>query len=122
MKNYSKFIPKFILKSPAYLAAFGILHEVTAIVPLPIFYFALQKYPLPISPDLLQDASQIINRVALRNGWELDARTIVHFAASYALVKLLFPVRMAASIALTPWFAGAILRVTSRWSLLRQKR
>jgi hypothetical protein len=39
--------------------------------------------------------------------WDVGkgARVIVDLATSYAIVKVLMPVRLAASLALTPWFA-----------------
>lgn len=39
---------------------------------------------------------------------------IIYFAASYAIVKMLFPMRIAMCVGLTPWFA--------RWAIEPAKR
>ncbi|KAI9364398.1 hypothetical protein DFJ73DRAFT_415489 [Zopfochytrium polystomum] len=180
----------------SHLTSFLVLHELTAVVPLPIVYYALSatgaQLPLPaLLPDgVLDEGARRMRRVMLRFGWmtadEFDAgrreigigigigikaggggggggetvspqtavtssqeeqkqqeqqstapahpardhstavnvvadddhehlalkqklgagaRVVLDLATAYAVVKVLLPVRVAASLALTPWFA-----------------
>ncbi|KAI9343995.1 hypothetical protein BDR26DRAFT_857971 [Obelidium mucronatum] len=110
-------------RAPAsHLTSFLILHELTAILPLPAIYYTLQATQLqvPIPPDVMIQAEEKMEKVMRRYGW-LDeksevsvgdgpaipskTRMLVDMATSYAIVKLLMPVRLGLSLVLTPWFA-----------------
>ncbi|KAI8620864.1 hypothetical protein BC830DRAFT_1097004 [Chytriomyces sp. MP71] len=124
-------IRDFLKKSaPAsHVTSFVILHELTAVVPLPIIYYTLQTTGLqvPVPQDVLEESEKRMEKLFKRYGW-IDAdtsaslttasdggdataiqpkkmRMLVDMATSYAVVKVLMPARLAASLALTPWFA-----------------
>lgn len=44
-----------------------------------------------------------------------NAQVLVNLATSYAVVKILMPVRVAASFALTPWFARTVVSPVFLW-------
>ncbi|TPX73711.1 hypothetical protein CcCBS67573_g05024 [Chytriomyces confervae] len=117
--------------SPAsHLTSFVVLHELTALLPLPIVYYTLQTTGLrvPVSQDMLDEGTRRIDRIIARynlggdgseggspsegrdvglgdSATRIRSETIVDMATAYAVVKLLMPVRIAVSLALTPWFA-----------------
>ncbi|KAJ3332905.1 hypothetical protein HDU76_012642 [Blyttiomyces sp. JEL0837] len=118
----------FLKSAPAsHLTSFLILHELTAIIPLPIIYYGLSTTGLqiPIPQQLVEDSARRIQKVMKRygfddgsatssesgsEGWdaakiEKHARVVLDIATSYALVKMMMPARLAVSAALTPWFA-----------------
>ena len=144
----------------SYLVSFGLLHEITAIVPLPLFYYALQysQVDLPALPQVYLDTGkEFVEKLQRRypqwfqntgatdlapsestqhtttNNTDTPSNTttaattattttttitsqkILHMTTSYALVKLLLPVRLASSAALTPWFAQRVIQPMSRW-------
>ncbi|KAJ3414880.1 hypothetical protein HDV05_005944 [Chytridiales sp. JEL 0842] len=139
-----------IRKSPgSHLTSFLILHEMTAVLPIPFIYYTIQVtgYQIPVPQNLVDEGNRRMGKLmrkwfpdeeekqqvgALPSGlsesdnkgasyvtsdlapstlkagkWDVGrgARVIVDLATSYAIVKLLMPVRLAASLAMTPWFA-----------------
>ncbi|PIA15043.1 hypothetical protein COEREDRAFT_18914, partial [Coemansia reversa NRRL 1564] len=91
----------------SHITAFGILHEITAVVPLVGFYFMLcdvnQQEIIP--EDLLQESNRYINKLREYIGLQSidkDSLVMVRLATSYLMVKLLAPVRFLVSLALTP--------------------
>ncbi|KAI8830194.1 hypothetical protein BJ741DRAFT_620723 [Chytriomyces cf. hyalinus JEL632] len=134
--------------SPAsHLTSFVVLHELTALLPLPIVYYALQTTGLrvPVSQDMLDEGTRRIDRIMAKynlggdgseGGSSSDGRevglgdstprihseTIIDMATAYAVVKLLMPVRIAVSLALTPWFARrAVVPVRDALSNMYQR-
>ncbi|KAJ3075626.1 hypothetical protein HDU98_003922 [Podochytrium sp. JEL0797] len=99
----------------SHLTAFLLLHELTALLPLPAIYYTLQSTNLhvPIPQDVMQQAELKIDKVMTRYGWGRPdpnggvekTRMVMDMATSYAFVKVLMPVRLGVSMALTPWFA-----------------
>ncbi|KAI9323563.1 hypothetical protein BX666DRAFT_1846928 [Dichotomocladium elegans] len=111
LRGWRKYAHQFRDKPASYMTTFAILHEVTAIVPLPIVYYALEYsgMHIPLLPDTaVAEGNRIMSKVRTRYGYEpLDpnSRTMVNLATAYAVVKVLMPLRVAASVALTPFFA-----------------
>jgi hypothetical protein len=149
------------------LVSFAILHEITAIVPLPIFFYTLEwtnASALSIVPEsYLETGQEFVHRLIRRypqwfqsmasdetntqrstvdhlnrdlsNSTVDDqqttsdvkslstdlqnslviARKILHLATSYALVKLMLPLRLAASAAMTPCIARNAVQPIGRW-------
>ncbi|KAL7753067.1 hypothetical protein RI367_001519 [Sorochytrium milnesiophthora] len=79
--------------------AFLLLHEVTAIVPLPIVYYTLSYtgLQLPIPESILEESNARIARVVKRYGWQVepDSQVMVNLVTTYGIVKALMPVRLA---------------------------
>ena len=104
----------------SHITGFLILHELTAIVPLVVIFSTLQGFRIPILPsslsqESLNTAERSINRFRKKLGWEEwqpgeASDTVARLGLSYAAVKLLIPVRIAASLALTPWFARRVIQ------------
>ncbi|KAG0355609.1 hypothetical protein BGX24_006620, partial [Mortierella sp. AD032] len=95
-KNLSKFrqyAEQFKNKPASHLISFGILHEITAIVPLPIVYFALIEtgVKIPFPEQAIEEGNRFVGRVAKYYGWDMEgadgARTMLNMATSYAVVK-----------------------------------
>ncbi|PYH78534.1 hypothetical protein BO82DRAFT_249604, partial [Aspergillus uvarum CBS 121591] len=124
-----------LLGAPAtHVTSFLILHELTAIVPL--FGLAGAFHYGNWLPDLtasesFQQGTQRFQRWLRKKGW-VDAdtqvdlaaleggaeggraqtegvRLVLEFATAYTVTKFLLPVRIAASVWATPWFARVVL-------------
>ncbi|KAI8322915.1 hypothetical protein GQ54DRAFT_297083 [Martensiomyces pterosporus] len=111
------------------MTAFAILHEVTAIVPLVGVYYVLSYFEpkVPFPEDVLKEGNRYVNKLREYLGWpRLDpgSPVLLHLATSYAIVKAAGPLRIAASLALTPWAARwavvPVVRVFEKvWPKLR---
>ncbi|KAI9006016.1 hypothetical protein BC832DRAFT_592120 [Gaertneriomyces semiglobifer] len=133
LRTSSADIRKQLLSHPAsYLVSFTILHELTAIVPLPAFYFLFKHSDLAesainlldVSPELLAEGQRRMTKMMGYLGYNQDnladgvAREVMtiqsgkmmfDLVATYVAVKVLMPVRVAISLGLTPWFARTIV-------------
>lgn len=108
----------FIKRPVANLTSFLILHEISAIVPLIGFWYLFHKYQFSIPLDLPQWAiskgTKIIDD-SLQSfnfeGYSLHDKfnLILEGAYAFVLVKMLLPVRLAFSFALTPSFTKYII-------------
>ncbi|KAI8808635.1 hypothetical protein BJ742DRAFT_771985 [Cladochytrium replicatum] len=159
-RGWRKYAELFKDKPASHLVSFIILHEVTAILPLPAFYLLYSSY-LPDTAEKITtylndgkpldspvvrtvdengedlppgDREEALNKAAKRmakviktfglskwipldeedeNGGKKMVGTVAHFAvnaaAAYWTVKILLPVRIAASIWLTPGFARVFI-------------
>ncbi|KAJ2324122.1 hypothetical protein GGI00_005424 [Coemansia sp. RSA 2681] len=99
----------------SHITAFAVLHELTAVVPLVGVYYALDylQPKMPFPQSILEEGNRYINKLRTYVGWqrlESDSPVLLHLATSYAIVKAAAPLRIAASLALTPWF--------SRWCVV----
>ncbi|KAL3896892.1 MAG: hypothetical protein SGCHY_003777 [Lobulomycetales sp.] len=99
------------------LVAFALLHELTAILPLPLFYL-LFKHALPkdsfaalLPPKSLDTHSESTHehsleakasRILEKVGAVVSPHSVACMAASYAAVKALLPVRIGLSLWLSP--------------------
>ncbi|TPX51725.1 hypothetical protein SeLEV6574_g00165 [Synchytrium endobioticum] len=106
-----------------YVVAFAILHEVTAVLPLPIIYYALQHSDIhiPIPDYLVVEANKKATKLMKLFGLgalEQDSRALLDMATSYAVVKVALPARIGLSFFLTPWFARRIITpITKRLAI-----
>ncbi|CAF0859048.1 unnamed protein product [Adineta steineri] len=119
-KGWRRYIDQLKDRPASHITAFAILHEVTAILPFPLIYFPLkwlnigQYLPIPI--EYIQEGNKKINRVRTRYGFEpLDesSMVLVNLSMTYAIVKILLPLRIGLSLMLTPWLASIITRSLS---------
>ncbi|CAF1062674.1 unnamed protein product [Adineta steineri] len=119
-KGWRRYIDQLKDRPASHITAFAILHEVTAILPFPLIYFPLkwlnigQYLPIPI--EYIQEGNKKINRVRTRYGFEpLDesSMVLVNLSMTYAIVKVLLPLRIGLSLMLTPWLASIITRSLS---------
>ncbi|CAO3664209.1 unnamed protein product [Umbelopsis ramanniana] len=108
-----------------YLTSFAVLHELTAIVPLPLVYYFLDysQLNIPVPEDAITEGNRVISKMRTKYGYEpLDpnSRVMVNMVASYAVVKAILPLRIAASVAMTPFLAeravGPIVRMVGRFA------
>ncbi|CAF0859323.1 unnamed protein product [Adineta ricciae] len=119
-RGWRKYLNQLKDRPASHITAFAILHEVTAILPFPLIYFPLKwlrigEY-LPIPIEYIQEGNKKINRVRTRYGFEpLDesSMVLVNLSMTYAIVKLLLPLRIGLSLMLTPWLASVITRSLS---------
>ncbi|CAO3611975.1 unnamed protein product [Cunninghamella blakesleeana] len=110
LRGWRKYTEQFKDKPASYITTFAILHEVTAIIPFPIVYYglSLSNIHVPVPEEAVREGNRIVNKVRVRYGYEpleSDNRTMVYLATTYGIVKILLPLRIGASIALTPYFA-----------------
>lgn len=114
-------------KQPAsHLTSFLVLHELTAILPLPVLFLALSSLPdLGLSSffsDSGESAAKSIARMFGAEGLEVGGQVMVNLATSYALVKAALPLRLALSLYLTPWFARVCISPIGRMVRRIRKR
>ena len=98
----------------AHLTAFLVLHELTAIVPLPIIAYALSSIDTThlswISPQSLDQASAAVSKKLHALGLDqLSPKTLFSCACAYVIVKALLPLRIAGSLYLTPFVARRVI-------------
>ncbi|CAG8661465.1 5456_t:CDS:2, partial [Acaulospora morrowiae] len=113
-KNLRKYANQFRTKPTSHIVSFLILHELTAIIPIPIIYVFLSTtgIEIPFSQSVLDEGNEFINRVVVYYGYEPfenGSRVALNLVTSYAIVKFLLPVRIAICIWLTPWTAERII-------------
>ncbi|KAI9498368.1 hypothetical protein BDB00DRAFT_881252 [Zychaea mexicana] len=112
--TWKKYAEQFRHKPASYLTSFALLHEITAIVPLPIVYYTLDNSDIriPVPEKAVAEGNRIMSKVRTRYGYEPldpDSRVMVNLATSYAVVKAMLPLRIAASVALTPFMAERLV-------------
>lgn len=94
LSKFRQYAEQFKNKPASHLISFGILHEITAIIPLPIVYFALIEtgVKIPFPEQAIEEGNRFVGRVAKYYGWDLEgaegARTMLNMATSYAVVKV----------------------------------
>ncbi|KAF9118582.1 hypothetical protein BGW39_001024 [Mortierella sp. 14UC] len=93
LSKFRQYAEQFKNKPASHLISFGVLHEITAIVPLPIVYFALIEtgVKIPFPEQAIEEGNRFVGRVAKYYGWSMEgadgARTMLNMATSYAVVK-----------------------------------
>ncbi|KAJ2030277.1 hypothetical protein IWW57_001265 [Coemansia sp. S610] len=105
----------FKQRPASHITAFALLHELTAVVPLVGVYYALDYWQpkMPFPQSVLEEGNRYTNKLRTYVGLrqlEANSPVLLHLATSYAIVKAAVPLRIAASLALTPWF--------SRWCVV----
>lgn len=115
-KSLHKYAANFANTPVSHVTSFLILHELSAIAPLFGFWYlfhSLDFVPPHLPQWLTENGVDFIKLMAERNGWDFSTQDgtkwLVEGAASYALVKVLMPVRAALSLVLMPWFANTFV-------------
>jgi hypothetical protein len=121
-----------VRQAPAsHLVSFLVLHELTAVVPLPILFFTFQSLdvalPLHLLPDgLLEQSTAAMSKLLTSLGVSSDtavdsgktSSTLLHLAGAYALVKVAMPLRIGLCLYWTPWAARWVIEPMAK---IRQK-
>ncbi|KAF9336126.1 hypothetical protein BG006_009627 [Podila minutissima] len=113
--RFRQYAEQFRNKPASHLISFGILHEITAIVPLPIIYFGLVEtgIKIPFPEQAIEEGNRFVGKVAKYYGWNMEgadgARMMLNMATSYAVVKAFLPLRLALCVWMTPWTATRIV-------------
>jgi hypothetical protein len=127
-----------------HITSFLILHEITAVLPLfglvAAFHYGnwmpeltsgngeknafdegavrfgrwLRKKGWVDESDVNTVADHEATGLAPREKERAGVRLVLEFATAYAITKALLPVRLAASVGATPWFARTVLAPTAR--------
>ncbi|KAF7731537.1 hypothetical protein EC973_009301 [Apophysomyces ossiformis] len=122
--GWRKYAQQFRDKPASYVTTFAVLHEVTAIVPFPFIYYVLDRvsWEVPVPDEVVAEGNRIMSKLRARYGYEPlepQNRVMVNLATTYAIVKVLMPLRVAASVSMTPFFAerlvGPVLASVRRW-------
>ncbi|KAJ2782852.1 hypothetical protein GGI15_002779 [Coemansia interrupta] len=106
-RGWRKHLSAFRHRPASHVTAFALLHELTAVAPLALVYYALAylQPTLPLPADLLAEGNRRVSRVRAYLGYPpLDEHSpvLAHLAASYAVVKLAAPLRIALCFLWTP--------------------
>ncbi|KAJ3078517.1 hypothetical protein HK102_004437, partial [Quaeritorhiza haematococci] len=141
LRGWKKYADEFKDAPASHLMSFAILHELTAIIPLPIIYYILSSLEeqveeqqqednnnspsssspssssrnliirlIPHGESILAEGNRRMTRLLQLIGFSTaelsdDSTVMVNLATSYAIVKVLMPVRIGACFLMTPWFA-----------------
>ncbi|ODV86961.1 hypothetical protein CANARDRAFT_185859, partial [[Candida] arabinofermentans NRRL YB-2248] len=125
---------KYYMKSPRFLRPyvksvmlrpmqFGlsivILHELTAIIPFLGFWYIFLKYdfiPLELPQEYIAKGLDVITKSVSNTSMDLEEKIRIASAGanSYALTKLLIPIRIPFSVILAPWFDRWVVRPFGR--------
>ncbi|CAF1432556.1 unnamed protein product [Rotaria magnacalcarata] len=127
-RGWRRYVDRLKERPASHITAFAILHELTAIIPFPLIYFPLKwsyvgKF-LPIPIEYIQEGNKKINRIRTRYGFKpLDESSLVlvNLSMTYAIVKLILPLRIGLSLMLTPWLASIITRLLSLLKRVKMK-
>ncbi len=93
LKGWRKHAAQFRSKPGSYIISFAILHELTAIIPIPLVYIFLSNtgIQIPFSQQVLDEGNKFINKVVTYYGYppfENGSRIALNAATSYAVVKV----------------------------------
>ncbi|KAF1806103.1 hypothetical protein FB192DRAFT_1265003, partial [Mucor lusitanicus] len=107
---YRKYAQQFKSKPGSYMTTFAILHELTAVAPFPFIYWALEasSVKIPFPDSVVSEGNRFINKARVYYGYEPlepENRVMMNLVTTYCIVKALLPVRIAASVGMTPFFA-----------------
>ena len=114
MSRFKQALEKLKQKPAQHLTSFLILHELSAIIPLPLIYYTLKHFDLKFDlktnfgKELQQQAELKVERVTRYFGLDLNGKEVLWMVGSYVIVKLMMPVRIGASLYLTPLGARII--------------
>ena len=116
-------------KPVSHLIAFGVLHELTAIVPLPLVYLSLSwlDIPLPFPRAWLEEGNRRMNAMLqyfFKTQVKEDSRALMYMGMSYAAVKAALPLRIGLCLYWMPGFARIAVDPFRRLAmqLLRNKK
>ncbi|CAO3649673.1 unnamed protein product [Mucor hiemalis] len=92
------------------MTTFAILHELTAIAPFPFIYWALDasSINIPFPDAVVNEGNKFINKARVYYKYpplEPDNRVMINLVTTYCIVKAMLPLRIAGSVAMTPFFA-----------------
>ncbi|CAI2164113.1 5463_t:CDS:2 [Funneliformis geosporum] len=114
LKGWRKYAAQFRSKPGSYITSFAILHELTAIIPIPLVYIFLSAtgIQIPFPQQILDEGNKFINKAVIYYGYppfKNGSKIALNAATSYAVVKAIMPLRIAACVWMTPWTAERII-------------
>ncbi|KAK9465873.1 hypothetical protein V1512DRAFT_248640 [Lipomyces arxii] len=111
----------------SYIFTFMLIHELTAILPLfgLVYLFDYLDFMPSLSGAMIDKGLEFYKKAvpesALPASGEAASKFLLHGAAAYAIVKMLFPIRLVFSIAVTPMFARwSVIPLVNRLSIIRK--
>ncbi|ORX96415.1 hypothetical protein K493DRAFT_314529 [Basidiobolus meristosporus CBS 931.73] len=114
-RGWRKYAYRFRSQPVSHLVSFGILHEITAILPIVVVYYFIDATGLeiPVPEVALEQSNRFFSKLRSYVGLDplaSDSRVALNLAASYGITKSIMPLRIAACFALTPWFARRVIQ------------
>lgn len=97
MSQWSKAKLHFKKHPASHLTSFIILHEATALLPIPIVYYGLKSLntQIPFPPDLVDLANDKVSKLlSFFNIPVIDPMVMLHWTSAYLIVKALMPLRI----------------------------
>jgi hypothetical protein len=93
LKGYRKYAQQFKSKPGSYMTTFAILHEVTAVLPFPFIYLALDasSVKIPFPDSVVAEGNRFINKARVYYGYdplESDSRVMMNLVTTYCIVKV----------------------------------
>jgi hypothetical protein len=93
LTGYRKYAQQFKNKPGSYMTSFAILHEITAVVPFPFIYLALDasSAKIPFPENLVSEGNRFINKARVYYGYEpleADSRVMMNLVTTYCIVKV----------------------------------
>ncbi|KAI9028518.1 hypothetical protein DFJ74DRAFT_492888 [Hyaloraphidium curvatum] len=117
---FQRYKALFRAQPASHLTAFLVLHEITAVLPLPLLYYALHRsevaWDAVFPRDWLEKGDRRMRGTFKALGLpEIEgSRAALNAAAAYGIVKAAMPLRLAACAYLTPWFARTFVAPIGR--------
>ncbi|KAJ3161305.1 hypothetical protein HDU86_007087 [Geranomyces michiganensis] len=124
-RGWRKYANQLKSHPASHLVSFAILHELTAIIPLPLIYYLLitSDMSIPFPEDVLAEGNRRMSalcRMVGVNGLEEGSKVMLNMATAYAVVKVGMPLRIGVCLAATPWFARvAVVPVQTLFGRMR---
>jgi hypothetical protein len=103
LRGWRKYAHQFRDKPASYITSFAILHELTAIVPLPVVFYFLDytQVSIPVPEEYIAEGNRVVSKMRTKYGYEpLDpnSRAMINMVASYAVVKVNFSPQYSAPV------------------------
>lgn len=94
LKGYRKYAQQFKSKPGSYMTTFAILHEVTAVLPFPFIYLAIDasSVKIPFPDTVVAEGNRFINKARVYYGYdplEPDNRVMMNLVTTYCIVKVM---------------------------------
>ncbi|KAJ3148596.1 hypothetical protein HDU89_004694 [Geranomyces variabilis] len=124
-RGWRKYASQLKAHPASHLVSFAILHELTAIIPLPLVYYFLvtSDMSIPFPEEVLAEGNRRMSALCKMiglSGIEDGSKVMLNMATAYAVVKVGMPLRIGLCLAATPWFARvAVVPVQTVFGKLR---
>ena len=122
-KGWKGYLSQFQSQPTSHLISFLLLHELTAILPLPLLYMGFTYFDVNFSIPVDSLSSYVSSVTKLLTWLKLDqisiwdSNSILKLATCYGIVKASLPIRLSLCVYWTPWFSRSIIVPLGRFGI-----